>query len=147
MLEPTNYGGARLNCMALGEKGALWQRTYKVTRGEYGSDAPTSDTSTISYTVQDGDWIYRIGRSLDVAVNDIKKANSQIRNFDRIQPGDKLSIPVKKRDGRVFYIIQQDDNLGRISKAFGVTMDSLKRENNIQNADRIYLGATLAIRV
>lgn len=147
MLELTNYGGARLICMALGLKGALWQRIYQVTRDEYGGEEPTSGTSTISYTVQPGDWIYRIGRALDVAINDIKKANSQIRNFDRIQPGDKLSIPVKKRNGRVFYIIQQDDNLGRISKAFGVTMDSLKRENNIQNADRIYAGATLKIRV
>jgi LysM repeat protein len=145
ILERTIYGGARLICMALGQKGALWERVYQITRGEYGDT--TSGVSTVTYTVQAGDWIYRIGRALDVSVNDIKKANSQIRNFDRIHAGDKLSIPVKKREGRLFYIIQQDDNLSRISKAFGVTVDDLKRENNIQNADRIYTGATLTIPV
>jgi len=36
MLEPTNYGGARLICMALGEKGTLWERIYQITRNEYG---------------------------------------------------------------------------------------------------------------
>lgn len=145
-LSPTNNGGANLTCMVLGKNGELWQRIYRLAKAEY-TGAPDVTGDMVSYTVQSGDWLYRIGRSLDVGINEIKKANPQIRNFDNIQAGDKLSIPVTRREKVVFYNIQQGDTLSRIGRAFGVTVEALKSANNIYNVDSISAGATLRIPV
>ena len=43
------------------------------------------------------------------------------------------------------YVVQPGDNLTRISRQFGVTIDSIVRANNIPNPNLIYVGQVLEI--
>jgi len=43
------------------------------------------------------------------------------------------------------YVIQRGDTLSALAQRFGVSLDFLVRENNIQNPDRIYAGDTLVV--
>ena len=49
--------------------------------------------SAASYTVRPGDTMWRLAVSYEVGLDEIKRANPQIKNPDLIYPGDVLEIP------------------------------------------------------
>jgi LysM repeat protein len=50
------------------------------------------------YTVRQGDLLSKIAKKFDVTIEDLLKANPQIKNPDRITVGDKITIPVPQPD-------------------------------------------------
>jgi LysM repeat protein len=140
-------GGAFLTCEVLRQNGELWRRSLQLTAREYTGTKVTRKRGSFQYTLQSGDWLLRIARALSVDVNLIKKANREIRDFDQLDAGTSLNIPVTKHNGRVPYIVQQGDTLGRIANAFGTTVAGILSANSIQDADAIDVGAKLNIPV
>ena len=47
----------------------------------------------LTHTVVPGDSLWKIANQYQVGLSEIKGANPQIKNFDLIYPGDKISIP------------------------------------------------------
>lgn len=45
------------------------------------------------YVVKPGDTLWKIATAYEIGLSEIKAANPQIKNFDLIYPGDKISIP------------------------------------------------------
>ena len=59
--------------------------------GSKGNKQKPTDDSSVTYTVQKGDSLWKISRTFNVSVNSIKRANNLTN--DLIYPGQKLIIP------------------------------------------------------
>lgn len=95
-----------------------------------------------TYTVKKGDNIWRIAKKFNVSVEDIKK-NNNLKN-NNLQVGMKIEIPEKnnkkaakasgaknKETEPTYHTVKKGENLYRIAKKYNLTVDELKRMNNL----------------
>ena len=85
----------------------------------------------------------------------VKKINPQIRDINRIYPGQKITLPrLAAEPGQIHYAVNKGDTLSQIlHDRLGITRDDLakwigvvKRLNpNLTNPNRIYPGQTLIL--
>lgn len=47
----------------------------------------------LTHTVKKGDTLWKISNSYEVGLSEIKSANTQIKNYDLIYPGDLVNVP------------------------------------------------------
>ena len=50
-----------------------------------------------TYTVKKGDSLWKIAKSYQIGLSEIKEANPQIKNFDLIYPGQIINLPEKNQ--------------------------------------------------
>lgn len=55
-----------------------------------------------THTVAAGDSLWKIANRYQVGLSEIKSANPQIKNFDLIYPGDKITIPTQDANATAF---------------------------------------------
>ncbi len=101
-----------------------------------------------TYIVQRGDYLAKIARQCNVPLATVIYLNPQIRNINRIYPGQVIrlteagSIPDTGRT----YIVQRGDYLSLIAWRFGTTVWELLRLNpEIVNPSRIYPGQVIRL--
>lgn len=109
--------------------------------------AAASENVTLSYKVQSGDWLDRIARAVGVDAGRIKAANKQIPDFDKIEAGARLSIPVTLKQGHLYYHVQKGDTPRRIAAAFGLPVTRLMDANKLRKPDSIGIRTMLKIPV
>ena len=82
------------------------------------------------YIVQKGDTLWGIAKKYGITVNELKEANNLTSNSLSI--GDKLVIPGNNvsQDSNV-YIVKSGDTLYGIAKKYNLSVDDLKRMNNL----------------
>lgn len=95
-----------------------------------------------SYTVQNGDSLFLIAQKFGVTVNALKSANGITGN--EIYPGQQLAIPGTSTGNGTRYTVVSGDTLYLISQRFGVSMDTIRRANNIWK-NVVYPGQVLYI--
>ena len=95
------------------------------------------------YTVKKGDSLYSIARLYHVSVADLKIANKLTSNVLSI--GQVLKIPdiVEKSDTSVYYV-KKGDSLYGIAKSYGVSVEDIKKLNNLSN-NNLSIGQELLI--
>ncbi|MDI1472600.1 Membrane-bound lytic murein transglycosylase D precursor [Thermodesulfovibrio sp. N1] len=108
-----------------------------------------------TYTVKKGDNIYRISKKFNVTVEDIKEANNL--TTDKLQIGMKLEIPEKnskitKKSKELknstepqYHIVKKGENLYRIAKKYNISVDELKRLNDL-NSNKLNIGQKLLVK-
>jgi putative chitinase len=104
-----------------------------------------------TYVVQRGDTLSGIARWFGVSTQELAAANN-IYNPSRIYVGQRLCIPgggwhpepPTPACGQ-FYTVRPGDNLSRIARWCGTTVNSLTYLNGIANPSRIYVGQVLRI--
>ena len=114
-----------------------------------GSGIITPDTETI-YIVQKGDTLYSIAQKYNTTPNAIIDKNNLTSTTLSI--GQQLVIPADVEstgnDEDVVdvntYVVQRGDSLYSISRAYGVSVDDLKRANNL-TVDVLTIGQVLTI--
>lgn len=94
-----------------------------------------------TYVVVKGDTLSEIASKNDITVDEIKKANNLTSNLLSI--GQVLIIP-EKSTGEINYIVQKGDNLYSIANKYGVTVDDIKRLNNL-STNTLQVGQILKI--
>lgn len=113
----------------------------------------------MAYTVRSGDSMSAIAARHNVALSALLKANPQVKNANKIYPGQKLNIPGRKDDfvaapakstttssSGTSYTVRSGDTMGSIAKKHGVTLQQLVAANkHITNANLIYPGQKLTI--
>lgn len=105
----------------------------------------TPSTSTVTYTVQPGDTLYRIAGTYGTTVSAIVAANN-IVNPDLIYPGQVLVIPsTTTPTTQIRYVVVPGDTLYRIALRYDTTVSAIVLANNIANPDLIYPGQVLII--
>ena len=104
---------------------------------------PQSDVSGDLYQVQRGDTLYSISRKLGVTVADLRRVNSL--TTDTLTPGQLLVIPTTG-DNTITntYIVARGDSLWTIANKNNITVDELKRANNL-TSNTLSVGQVLVI--
>ena len=113
------------------------------------------------YQVEEGDNLWSISQEFGadllvlITVNNLDPANPVIRVGDKLiipAPDTKLPtttpLPTDMRRGtKINYTVQLGDSLLAIANQFDSTVESIKKENKIENENQIYPGQVLIIVV
>lgn len=113
------------------------------------------------YQVEEGDNLWSIAQKFGVDLLVLITVNNLEPNNPTIRVGDKLiipapdtvlptatALPTNLRPGtRIQYQVQLGDSLLSIAIQFNTTMDAIKKENNIENENQIFVGQVLTIPV
>ena len=104
------------------------------------------------HKVRKGESIGVIAQQYGVRVAEIQRANDMKKT--KLKPGRTLLIPVKVAPRRSTgqkptkvrtYVVQLGDNLGSISRRFGVSQESLRIWNNIETGYNVKKGDTIFV--
>jgi LysM repeat protein len=102
-------------------------------------NAPRS--STIIYTIQEGDTISSIARRFKVSINTILWEND-LKATSLIKPGKQLTIlPVTG----VAHVVNRGQTLGQIAKLYDIKEEDILKINDIKNPGQIIAGAKIII--
>jgi len=108
-----------------------------------------STTSGITHKVVSGDTLYSIARKYNTTVNKIKTLNNLTDNT--LSVGQILKITEgstvpEDNNNQVLYTVKSGDNLYAIAGKYNVTVDALKKANNL-TSNLLSIGQTLVIPV
>lgn len=109
-----------------------------------------------TYTVKKGDNIWRISKKFQVSVEEIKRANNLRDN--KLQVGMKLEIPNRvsnvtqqnkevknKKSEPTYHTVKKGENLFRIAKKYNISVEELKRLNNLTD-NKLSTGQKLIVK-
>ena len=112
-------------------------------------DKDETITSGITYKVVSGDTLYSIARKYNTTVNKIKELNNLTNN--NLSVGKLLKITEGTTDSssdanKIVYTVKSGDNLYAIAGRYNVTVDALKKANNL-TSNLLSIGQKLVIPV
>jgi len=100
-------------------------------------------TSANTYIVKSGDTLWSIARQFGVSVEELKEKNNLTSNSLKIN--QILLIPSEEEVPGDYYIVQVGDSLYSISRRYNLTVDELKRLNNL-TSNTLTIGQRLLIQ-
>ena len=110
---------------------------------------PPEGSGTNFYTVVKGDSLWSIARKFGVTVQQLRDANNltsdvlsvgQILRIPGSNEGDEIVPP----SGNVTYTVQRGDSLWSIASRYGISVNDLRRANNL-TSDTLSIGQVLII--
>ena len=158
-----SWNNLRGNTIYAGQKLVVYAPGYTGSRSK-ATAAPTSKPTDISnrdknyHIVKNGENLGLIAKKYKCSVNDLKKWNDLKKNT--IQPKQKLVVyepkaapkktdtqkSNKKEGDYVYHTVRKGDTLWDIAKLYdGVTIDQIKKLNNIKNSKRLKPGQKLKV--
>ncbi|MCI8569250.1 MAG: LysM peptidoglycan-binding domain-containing protein [Bacilli bacterium] len=105
---------------------------------------PSAATTTL-YIVKPGDSLYSIAKKYNTTVADLMRINNLKSNVLHI--GQQLKIPINdigNGSDYIIYVVKAGDSLYSISKKYGLSVDNLRRYNNL-TSDLLSIGQQLKI--
>ncbi len=105
---------------------------------------------TTAYTVIRGDTMFLIARRFGVSLQALIAANPQVKNPNRIYPGQTLCIPKAVPPtcppGSTRYVVRPNDSMFLIAQRFGITLNALIRANpQVKDPNKIQPGQVLCV--
>lgn len=98
------------------------------------------------YMLAKGDTLWMIARRFGVSLEELIKANPQIKDPNKIFPGEEVNIPLPVSDGKSVYTAQSGDTMWSIAKKFNLSLDALLTANpQIEDADIIQVGQKIYV--
>lgn len=106
------------------------------------SNIPNQPSTGNTYTVQNGDSLWKIANKFGTTINALKSANNLTN--DNLQVGQILAIP--NGGGSSTYVVKNGDSLWKIANQYGITVNDLKSANGL-TGDNLQVGQTLKIPI
>ncbi len=100
-------------------------------------------TGANTYIVKSGDTLWSIARKFGVSVDELKSKNNLSSNSLKLN--QILLIPSAEEVPGDIYIVQAGDSLWSISNRYGLTVDELKRMNNLIS-NNLSIGQRLVVK-
>ena len=106
------------------------------------------ETNNEIYVVKSGDTLYGIASRYGINVDDLRRYNNLSGNVLSI--GQQLYIPTGQMVDDIVgidydtYVVRTDDSLFNIASRYGISVDELKRINNLGN-DTLFVGQQLLV--
>ncbi|KAB2952264.1 LysM peptidoglycan-binding domain-containing protein [Heliorestis acidaminivorans] len=100
----------------------------------------TANSVPATYTVEAGDSLWKISRTFNVTVEEIKRFNNLENDF--IYAGQQLKL---RNNLTVTHTVQPGETLWILSRQYGVTIDRIKSMNQLKS-DEIRPGQVLIVR-
>lgn len=91
---------------------------------------PPSNIETKNYTVVKGDSLYKIATKFNTSVSDLIRLNNLTSN--NLSIGQILKVPINNNTSKT-YIVQKGDSLYSIAKKYNISVDEIKRKNNLSS--------------
>lgn len=113
---------------------------------------PPAGTGSEYYIVKAGDTLWSIAKNNGISVDELKKINNLTSNALTI--GQRLKVTTdlpttpptpSTPDSNTYYTVKKGDNLYAIANKFGMTVDELKRLNNL-TSNLLSIGQRLIIK-
>ncbi len=121
----------------------LAEAVVRAVSSYVGASYNAGSTGANSYVVKSGDTLWGIAKSFGVSVDELKSKNNLSSNSLKIN--QVLLIPSKDEVEGDYYIVQAGDSLYSISRRYGLTVDELKRLNNL-TSNNLTIGQRLMIQ-
>ena len=102
---------------------------------------PSGGVASTIYVVKAGDSLWKIANSYGISVSELKSANNLTN--DVLSIGQQLKIPSGGVSGTI-YVVKAGDSLWKISNNYGVSVDSIKKLNNL-TSNLLSIGQQLKI--
>lgn len=103
---------------------------------------PSAATTSL-YIVKTGDSLYSIAKRYDTTVADLMRINNLKSNV--LHVGQQLKIPINDiGNDYIIYVVKSGDSLYTISKKYGITVNDLRKYNNLAS-DLLSIGQQLRI--
>ena len=113
---------------------------------------PMQTSEIITHVVRRGDNLFRIAKKYGVSVQTLAALNG-IQNPHSIWVGQKLvvsglptAMPIPTAEV-ITHVVRRGDNLFRIARKYGVSVENLAAWNGIQNPHSIWVGQKLVVSV
>ena len=97
-----------------------------------------------TYVVKQGDTLYSIARIYNINVDELKNINNLTSDTLSIGQVLKLNNDNNTDNNYIEYIVKKGDNLYSIARKFNVSVDSIKRKNNLKT-NVLSIGQSLII--
>jgi membrane-bound lytic murein transglycosylase D len=141
------YPGQELKLtQEIAETASKTSKTVETTKSEESINKIVTSKKVISHKVKSGESLYSIAKDYDVSIEDLKKLNDI--ETSKIQPGQKLKISqpsetitkesITKAEissKNITHKVQSGESLYSIAKDYNVSIDDLKKLNNIENSN------------
>lgn len=102
-------------------------------------------TNYITYRVKKGDTLSKIANKYGTTYQKLASYNG-ISNPNRINVGQVIKIPTSSTSKTTTYTVKSGDTLSAIAKKNGTTVNTIVRDNNIKDPNKIYVGQKLIIK-
>ncbi|MDP8239532.1 MAG: LysM peptidoglycan-binding domain-containing protein [Candidatus Hatepunaea meridiana] len=100
------------------------------------------------YIVRKGDTLWDLAKEYNVSIAEIKQING-IKKSGKIKQGQKIKIPVRTGNSdnkkETIHIVKRGDTLWDIARAYGVSVDDIRRINRIAKKGKIKSGDKIII--
>jgi lysozyme len=115
--------------------------------------ASSASATTTTYTVKSGDTLSAIAAKYDTTVSSLVSTN-QIANANAIYVGETITLSTTATSSSTMtgttsstttYTVKSGDTLSAIAAKYGTTVSTLVSNNNLTNANMIYVGQTLTL--
>ncbi|OOE99787.1 N-acetylmuramoyl-L-alanine amidase [Salinivibrio sp. IB643] len=103
--------------------------------------AERASTQTLTHTVSRGEFLGKIAEQYQVSLSTLRQANNL--KSDTLWIGQKLKVPGATSPA-IKHKVKRGEYLGKIASNYGVTIESLRRANEL-GSDTLAVGQTLII--
>ena len=110
------------------------------------TNTPYDKGTGTTYTVKSGDTLWSIAKKYNITVNELKNLNNLTTNTLKIGQVLRINEQTSVSPTENTYIVKSGDTLYGIANKYGVTVDQIKKSNNL-SSNTLRIGQVLTIPI